>query len=66
MVFSFGNLVIFGGKPENWEIRKSFRENPDYFGRVNMKAMIASLSESLNNKLEEHEANFILRKIILR
>jgi hypothetical protein len=34
MVFSLGHLVIFGGKPENFEIPKSFREKPDNFGRV--------------------------------
>ena len=28
MVFSLGNLVIFGGKPENCAIPDSFRENP--------------------------------------
>jgi hypothetical protein len=34
MVFSFGHLVIFGGKPVNREIPESFRENPDKFGWV--------------------------------
>ena len=31
MVFYHGNLVIYGGKPENPD---SFRENPDNFGRI--------------------------------
>jgi len=34
MVFSLGNLGIFGGKPENCEIPKSFREKHDNFGRI--------------------------------
>jgi hypothetical protein len=34
MVFSLGHLIFFGGKPENWEILESFRDNPDNFGRV--------------------------------
>jgi len=34
MVFYLGNLVIFGGKIENFEIPKRFQENPDNFNRV--------------------------------
>ena len=34
MVFYHGNLVIYGGKPENRENPDSFRENPDNFGRI--------------------------------
>jgi len=33
MVFSLGHLVSYGGKPENFEIPKGFRENPDSFGK---------------------------------
>jgi hypothetical protein len=36
MVFSLGDLVIFGGKLENCEIPESFRKNPYNFGRVDI------------------------------
>jgi len=51
MVFSFDNLVIFGGKPVNWVITESCRENHDNFLRTGILAMIYFLNESLNNKL---------------
>jgi hypothetical protein len=57
MVFSLGHLVIFGGKPENCEIPDSLRENPYYFGRVGIKAMIF-FNNSFNNKLYEYEVTF--------
>ena len=46
MVFSLGQLVINGGKPENPD---SFRKNPDNFGRDLSNDCF--FSESLNNKL---------------